>query len=82
MVATQVQLTEQQASMLRALASSRGVSVDEVIRDGLDAYLTSSQVIDAAERRRRALAVAGKYRSDVNDLGTEHDRYLAEAYRQ
>ncbi len=38
------------------------------------------EITDKAERRRRALAAAGRFRSGVADLSTEHDKYLDEAY--
>lgn len=38
------------------------------------------EITDKAERRKRALAVVGRFRSDVTDLSTEHDKYLDEAY--
>jgi len=34
-----------------------------------------------ADRRRRAMAAAGQFRSGLVDLAIEHDRYLAEAYQ-
>lgn len=38
------------------------------------------EITDKAERRRRALAAVGRFRSGVADLSTEHDKYLEEAY--
>jgi Arc/MetJ-type ribon-helix-helix transcriptional regulator len=37
-------------------------------------------ITDAAERRRRAIAAAGRFRSGTHDLSTEHDARLEEAY--
>jgi len=34
---------------------------------------------DMAERRRRAIAAAGRFRSGAADLSSNHDRYLEEA---
>lgn len=82
MIRTQVQLTEQQALALRMLAGARKVSIAELIRQSIEAFLQTSQGIDLAEKKQRAISVAGKFRSDVSDLGTNHDRYLAEAYRE
>jgi len=31
---------------------------------------------------RRAIALAGRFRSDASDVSSEHDRYLVEAYQQ
>ncbi|HEX9373972.1 MAG TPA: ribbon-helix-helix protein, CopG family [Roseiflexaceae bacterium] len=80
MVRTQIQLTEQQARRLKALASRRGVSMAELIRESVDMLLASPEEIDLEERKRRAIAAAGTFRSGLSDLATNHDRYLAEAY--
>jgi len=34
-----------------------------------------------ADRRRRAIAAAGQFRSGQTDLAVEHDRYLAQDYQ-
>jgi hypothetical protein len=39
----------------------------------------SADLTDTAERRRRAIAAAGKFRSGVADLSVHHDRYLEDA---
>jgi len=81
MIRTQVQLTEKQARLLKALASERRTSVAALIRQSVDRFVQSSGAgIEA--RRQRAIAAAGRFRSDCSDLSTEHDRYLAEAYEQ
>ncbi|MBM3294600.1 MAG: ribbon-helix-helix protein, CopG family [Candidatus Aminicenantes bacterium] len=35
---------------------------------------------DEKERRRRALAVAGKHRSGLSDVSRRHDEYLSDAF--
>jgi len=82
MIRTQVQLREEQVRALKELASARGVSVAELIRQSVDALIRSSRGVDEAERRRRAIAAAGRFRSGASDISSEHDRYLAEAFRQ
>lgn len=37
---------------------------------------------DIEERRRRAIAAAGRFHSGVVDLSSDHDRYLAEDYAE
>jgi hypothetical protein len=37
---------------------------------------------DREEVKRRALAAIGRFSSGPQDLSTEHDRYLDEAYRK
>lgn len=54
------------------------------VRDGPARYETPApsfpEITDAAERRRRAAAAAGRFRSGTPDLSTEHDARLEEAY--
>jgi hypothetical protein len=82
MVRTQVQLTEQQAKALKKLASSRHLSIAEIIRQAVDTMIRSNIVVDAEERRKRALDAAGRFRSGLRDLSTEHDKYLEEAFSE
>lgn len=82
MVRTQIQLTERQVKSIRSLAKERRVSMAEIIRQSIEAYLKMAPGVDMAERKRRAIAIAGRFRSNVPDLGTNHDRYLTEAYDQ
>jgi hypothetical protein len=81
LVRTQIQLTEAQAKALRELAVAEGRSMAELIRMSVDALLRARGRVDRETLKRRALAAAGRFRSGVSDLATEHDRYLDEAYR-
>ena len=76
MIRTQVQLTEEQSRVLKNLASMRQVSVAELIRQSVDALIRSSREIDAKERRRRAIAAAGRFHSGAPDISAKHDEYL------
>jgi len=40
-----------------------------------------SDFIDQDERRRRALAAAGRFRSGKSDISINHDKYLEESYK-
>ena len=42
----------------------------------------AAALTDMAERRRRAMAAAGKFRSGVSDLSANHDRYLEEVFAE
>jgi hypothetical protein len=79
MVRTQIQLTEEQAKALKRLAAARQVSIAELIRQGVDTILRSNTGIDLDEKRRRAIAAAGRFRSGKHDISGKHDKYLAEA---
>ena len=82
MIRTQVRLREDQVRALKKLASSRGVSMAELIRQSVDSFIRSSKGIDEKERRRRAIAAAGRFHSGTSDVSSEHDRYLVGAFQQ
>jgi Arc/MetJ-type ribon-helix-helix transcriptional regulator len=78
MVRTQIQLTETQARRLKQLAAAQGRSMADLIRASVDALLAQAGAHDDAVRRARALRAAGRFRSGVRDLSSEHDRHLVE----
>ncbi|MBC7084314.1 MAG: ribbon-helix-helix protein, CopG family [Firmicutes bacterium] len=82
MVRTQVQLTSEQSRILRQLAAARGVSVAELIREGVQLLIATSGAADRARRIRLSgrSPWQGGFRSGVTDLSTRHDRYLQEVY--
>ncbi len=80
MVRTQIQLTDRQAFLLKQEALRQGVSIAELIRQGVNIILDRRQPIDREELKRRALALSGKYHSGLSDLSINHDQYLAEEY--
>lgn len=75
MMRTQIQLEDDQAAALKRLAADRGVSISSLIREAVDRLLRGT---DGEERVARAFALGGKFSSGCPDVGTEHDRYLAE----
>lgn len=82
MIRTQVQLTEEQARALKELAVKREVSMAELVRQAVNLLLQSSARLDREERRRRAIAAAGRFRSGRSDIAERHDDYLTGAYQQ
>jgi len=82
MVRTQIQLTEQQARAVKAIAAAEGISVAEAIRRAIDGMTQSRSALDTEERRRRALRIVGKFRSGKRDVSKRHDAYLTEAYEE
>jgi hypothetical protein len=78
MIRAQVQFEGQQYQRLRQAAARRGVSIAQLVREGVDAYLARVP----ADRWDDLLAVAGKYGKDgsLEEVGQRHDRYLDEAY--
>ena len=79
MVRTQIQLTESQAERLKRAAAREGVSMAELIRRGVDRLLASRQPMNGVDRRRRAVAAAGRFKSREGDLSGRHYVYFAEA---
>lgn len=80
MVRTQIQLTEEQALKLRSIAASRHISLAEVVRQAVDSAIKSTPVTDIEEKRKRAIAAAGRFSSGLHDLSAEHDKYLDDAF--
>jgi Arc/MetJ-type ribon-helix-helix transcriptional regulator len=40
-----------------------------------------TDIIDPEELRRRAIAAAGRFRSGISDLSSNHDKYLEDSYK-
>ena len=80
MVRTQIQLTKEQAEMLKQMAAEQDVSVAEIIRRSLDTTMRSRGGCTSQERRRLAIGLSGMFHSGISDLGSDHDRYLAEDF--
>ena len=39
-----------------------------------------ADIVDLEERRRRAIAAVGRFRSGIPDLSSNHDKYLEDSY--
>jgi len=76
----QVQLTPEQHQGLRRLSTETCRSLADLVREGVDLYLGSTQRPDQKELWERALSIVGKYSSGLTDVGQNHDRYLAEDF--
>ena len=79
MIRTQVQIKEDQITWLRNKAKERGVSVSQLIRDGIDLYRFKEDRVPS-EKKRKALAAVGRFASGTSDISVRHDDYLAGAY--
>jgi hypothetical protein len=82
MVRTQIQLSPEQAAVIKRLASERGVSMAEIIRQSIDAFVANVHRPTPEELRRRARGIAGMIPESPTDISVRHDDYLAEAYEK
>jgi hypothetical protein len=88
MVRTMVQLTEEQARALKAMAKARKVSVARLVRESVSAYVaTAAKDPEQMNKKRRALAGLQKIKQatfrDIagkKDVSINHDKYLEEIY--
>ena len=82
MVRTQIQLKEEQVTALKKIAAAKQSSIAELIRKAVDNIIKTGAVPDYEERRKRAIDIAGRFRSGKQDISLHHDKYLAEAYKE
>lgn len=80
MIRTQVQFTEEQIEALRARAAREDVSVAELVRQAVEAWVATEA--SSAERKRRAVEIAGGFHSGRADVARRHDDHLSEAFGQ
>ena len=81
MIRTQIQMEDDQIEWLRAEARARGVSVSQLIREGVALFRAKEERLPE-EKKKRALAAVGRFSSDVSDVSERHDDYLAEAFNE
>lgn len=79
MVRTQIQLSEEQAQLLKELSLRHRESMASLIRQAIDQFIAAG-TNNRSGLYRQALAVAGKYSAEKPDISVEHDRYLDEDY--
>ncbi len=79
MIRTQVQFTEEQLAALRGRAAREEVSVSEIVRRAVEAWVAGEA--SPAETTRRAREVAGQFRSGRGDVARRHDDHLTGAFR-
>jgi len=82
MVRTQVQLTEDQHRRLKRMAAERGVSMAEVIREGVEGVLSRSAEAERQAAAVRSLEFVGMCSSGKTDIAERHDEYLAKIYAE
>ena len=79
MIRTQIQLEEEQMVWLKRQARDRGVSMSQLIREGIAHYRTTQERVPA-DVKTRAMAAVGTFSSGCKDVSERHDDYLSLAY--
>ena len=82
MIRTQIQLTKAQAAAIKRLSEQRSVSMAQTVRQAIEQLTEQSLDSSRHDRRERALAVIGRFRSGDADLSANHDAYCANGPRK
>ena len=80
MIRTQIQLTEDQHTLLRELSRDTREPIAALIRKAIDQFLITRRP-DRFYLYRQAQSVIGKYEAGVPDISLKHDKYLGEAFK-
>lgn len=80
MVRTQIQLTESQVAILRAMSAARQISMAELIRISIDAFVQREAGTSRAQMVARAKSVSGEFSSGERTVSENHDQFLADAF--
>jgi hypothetical protein len=80
MVRMQIQFTEEEVAALRDEAARRKVSISSVVREAVDARVALPRhETSLDERKARAIAACGRFRSGLGDVASRHDEYFADS---
>ena len=79
MVRTQIQLEEDQMQWLKRKALEKGISISQLIREGLSVYRANEDRLPE-DKKKRAMAAVGRFESKISDISEKHDDYLSEAF--
>jgi len=80
MVRMQIQFTEEEVEALRREAAQRHLSISAVVRQAVDTRLAHPRPeLSVEERKARAKAACGRFRSGLGDVSARHDDYFADS---
>jgi hypothetical protein len=74
----EVPLADSQMAVLEELARKRNTTPAGLLQEEVIKLLRAADPAEWEERKRRALAAAGRFNSGCPDLATRHDDYLTE----
>jgi len=76
----QIQFTEEEVEALRREAAQSRVSISAVVREAVDTRLAQPRRGPSLdERKARAKAACGRFRSGTGDVSARHDEYFADS---
>jgi hypothetical protein len=79
-VRMQIQFTQGEIEALRTEAARRHVSISAVVREAVDERLSQPRPgFSLEERRARAKAACGRFRSGLGDVSARHDGCFADS---
>lgn len=81
MIRSQIQFEEEQLNWLRNESKARGVSISQLVREGIDLFKEMKQQ-SPNQRKAKALQAIGKYSSGKSDIAEKHDKYLTSAFKE
>jgi hypothetical protein len=80
MVRMQIQFTEEEVVALRREAAQGHLSISAVVRGAVDERLDHQRPeLSLEERKARAKAACGRFRSGLGDVSARHDEYFADS---
>ena len=79
MIRTQIQLTAALSLRARQIAAREHISISELIRRAVAAFIASAPDTTSDIRYERAALVAGRFSAGRSDTSTRHDEHFAEA---
>lgn len=82
MAQTQIELTDEQMTALEKLAKEQNTSLPQLIQDNIKKLITEPAAKYTPAQKQQALDIVGKFKSGLNDLSTNHDKYFAETIDQ
>ena len=85
MIRTQILLTEEQHRLLKSISKEKNISMAQTIRECVTYYsanIADHVVTSEEEKYNMALKAAGRFKSGIKDLSSNHDGYLREDFEK